>query len=335
MPKMFASFHFGKIRSRQALTARWRHNSRQENELLGRDVPQIVRPNVANRHLGPDELARVARIGDVEAGAHMPFDLGEGIAPADRGEPMSAWRGVIERAGANPDPEAVRANAVIACEFVFVASPAWFNPTGQAEDGDGDPERLRLFSERTARWFVTEFGHHRMLRFDLHADERSVHGHGLMVPLTAEPTAGGRHLGMRLGARVLFGGFEPGARSPMSDLQDSYADAMAPLGLVRGVVGSGAEHCDFRMFKAKEAAEVVKSTMTGWRASVDMVAAQTAREAEAAEVAARAAESARLAAEARARARARAAKEEAAHRANHRAPESSRAPAPINRGRDR
>jgi hypothetical protein len=70
----------------------------------------------------------------------------------------------------------------------------------------------------------------------LHLDEATPHIHAYLVPLDEKG---------KLNCRALFGG-----REKLSKFQDSYALAMAPLGLERGIKGSRATHTEVKEYYA-------------------------------------------------------------------------------------
>jgi hypothetical protein len=70
----------------------------------------------------------------------------------------------------------------------------------------------------------------------LHLDEATPHIHAYLVPLDEKG---------KLNCRALFG-----SREKLSKFQDSYALAMAPLGLERGIKGSRATHTEVKEYYA-------------------------------------------------------------------------------------
>ena len=122
---------------------------------------------------------------------------------------------------------AVRSNAVHAVEFLLSASPEFFRKQKPTEYGAYDPACLEAWVQQNIKWLADQYGD-RIVRAELHIDEATPHIHAYLVPIDAKG---------QLNCRGIFG-----ERKQMFALQDSYAEAMAPLGIERGIRGSTAEH---------------------------------------------------------------------------------------------
>ena len=70
-------------------------------------------------------------------------------------------------------------------------------------------------------WLEKQFGKEKIIRYDLNADEQTKHGHYFVMPTDEKG---------HLNASKYFG-----KKQQVIQLQDSYADAMAQFGLVRGI----------------------------------------------------------------------------------------------------
>lgn len=127
----------------------------------------------------------------------------------------------IRAAGIEP-----RANSVLAQEILMTASPEYFRPTDPARAGWWEKDRTKAWAVTTRDWIKSQYGD-RLVSLHLHLDESTPHLHAVVVPITDDG---------RLSARDLFGPRQ------LRDLQTSYARAMAPLGLERGIEGSKASH---------------------------------------------------------------------------------------------
>lgn len=123
--------------------------------------------------------------------------------------------------------QTIRKNAVLCVEMLLTASPEYFRPFDPSKAGAYQPQRLDEWKEAVRQWLDDQYGD-RIVRAELHLDEATPHIHAYLVPLDERG---------KLNCRGLFGG-----RSKMSKFQDSYAQAMAPLGLERGIKGSRAKH---------------------------------------------------------------------------------------------
>jgi regulator of replication initiation timing len=128
----------------------------------------------------------------------------------------------------------IRKNAVLAVEFLLTASPEYFRPDNPARAGYYDSKRLEDFQKKACEWLLNRYGD-RIIRAELHLDESTPHIHAYMVPLDEKG---------KLNCRGLLGG----SRYRLSELQDSFASAMEPLGLERGIKGSKAKHTDIKKY---------------------------------------------------------------------------------------
>lgn len=138
---------------------------------------------------------------------------------------------VIERIG----DQKIRKNAVLAVEMLLTASPEYFRPNEPERAGYYQPEKLNNWQQQVQGWLDQEYGD-RIVRAELHLDESTPHIHAYLVPLDERG---------KLNCRGIFGG-----RQKLSQFQDSYAAAMSPLGLERGVKGSRAKHTKIKEYYA-------------------------------------------------------------------------------------
>jgi len=132
--------------------------------------------------------------------------------------------------------QTIRKNAVLAVEFLLTASPEYFRPDDPSRAGYYEPQKLESFQDTACEWLQTRYGD-RIVRAELHLDESTPHIHAYMVPLDEKG---------KLNCRALLGG----SRYRLSELQDDFAAAMAPLGLERGIKGSRASHTEVRKYYA-------------------------------------------------------------------------------------
>ena len=132
--------------------------------------------------------------------------------------------------------QTIRKNAVLAVEFLLTASPEYFRPDDPARAGYYEPKRLEDFQQSACQWLVNRYGD-RIVRAELHLDESTPHIHAYMVPLDEQG---------KLNCRALLGG----SRYRLSELQDDFAQAMAVLGLERGIKGSKAKHTEISKYYA-------------------------------------------------------------------------------------
>lgn len=132
--------------------------------------------------------------------------------------------------------QTIRKNAVLAVEFLLTASPEYFRPDDPARAGHYEQQQLEDFQHTACEWLLNRYGD-RIVRAELHLDESTPHIHAYMVPLDDKG---------KLNCRALLGG----SRYRLSELQDDFAAAMAPLGLERGIKGSRAKHTEVRKYYA-------------------------------------------------------------------------------------
>ncbi len=130
--------------------------------------------------------------------------------------------------------QTIRKNAVLAVEFLLTASPEYFRPDDPGRAGHYEPQRLEDFQHQACEWLINNYGE-RIVRAELHLDEATPHIHAYLVPLDEKG---------KLNCRALFGG----SRYRLSELQDSFAQAMTPLGLERGIKGSRATHTEVKEY---------------------------------------------------------------------------------------
>ncbi len=118
---------------------------------------------------------------------------------------------------------------------MLTASPEYFRPDEQGRAGKWDAQQLNAWKQANHQWLSEKFGD-RLVRAELHLDEVTPHIHAYLVPLDERG---------KLNCKSIFGG-----REKLSKFQDSYAQAMAPLGLERGIKGSRATHTQIRDYYA-------------------------------------------------------------------------------------
>jgi len=138
---------------------------------------------------------------------------------------------VLDRIG----QQTIRKNAVLCVEMLLTASPEYFRPNDPSRAGYYEPEKLADFQQSVNSWLDNEYGN-RIVRAELHLDESTPHIHAYLVPLDERG---------KLNCRGIFGG-----KQKLSQFQDSFANAMSPIGLERGVKGSKAKHTKIQHYYA-------------------------------------------------------------------------------------
>ncbi|MBX9620295.1 MAG: hypothetical protein A4S12_07630 [Proteobacteria bacterium SG_bin5] len=129
------------------------------------------------------------------------------------------------------DPNRLRKNGVLAFEAVLTASPKFFEQGSEADR----QRRLNAWIKAQRDWAVQQYGLMRVASLVVHLDEKTPHAHLVVVPLEMKIDKRRRDGRARYSivGRLISG---PGA---FDAVQDSYAAAMAPFGLRRGMRGSG------------------------------------------------------------------------------------------------
>jgi len=142
----------------------------------------------------------------------------------------------------------IRSNAVLGIEHLLTASPEWFERASAAQ--------VEAWVAHSTAWLHITYGKSNVVASVFHDDERTPHLQALVVPVTDE---------RRLSANAYIGG----SRTRLVQLQDSYAAAVADLGLERGVRGSPAEHQAVRDWYAKLEQPVREAAAVARAASVE------------------------------------------------------------------
>ena len=116
-----------------------------------------------------------------------------------------------------------RADNVLGYDLLFTASPEFFSE--EVVSG----KKINRWKDETIKWIEQNFGgRENIVNLAVHLDESTPHIACQTVAI---------HEG-KLNAKHFTGG----TRHRLSELQDSYAEAMAKFGLQRGVKGSLAKH---------------------------------------------------------------------------------------------
>jgi hypothetical protein len=127
-------------------------------------------------------------------------------------------------------------DTVLCREVVLSASPSYFRPGREEQAGVFDHDRLKAWTIATKAW-VMERWPDQVASITLHVERESTpHAHVLIVPRVRSDK------GWKLNSKALF------ARAKLREMQTSYAEALAPLGIRRGEPGSEAKHSEVKQF---------------------------------------------------------------------------------------
>jgi len=159
------------------------------------------------------------------------------------------WHADVQ--GRLDDAPKIRANAVLALDYVFTASREFFEHGDEREHG----ARLDAWRDRTMDWLRDRFGANNVVAAILHRDELTPHIQAMVVPIDDRG---------HLAAKTFIG-----TPSKVSEMQTSYARAVEDLGLVRGVQGSVADHQTVRDYYAKIMAPTPAPEMVRQHLEVD------------------------------------------------------------------
>lgn len=162
---------------------------------------------------------------DPRAGAPLVLHLAAGKTPYQAARHL--LQGVERR----------NRETVLCREVVLSASPGYFRPGREEQAGVADPERLKAWTVATLAWVRRQWPD-QVASVVLHGAgrESTPHCHVLVVPRVR---ADG---GCKLNSKALFD------RARLRELQSSYAEALAPLGIRRGEPGSEAKHSEVKQF---------------------------------------------------------------------------------------
>jgi hypothetical protein len=159
----------------------------------------------------------------------------DGAAPvvmhlADGKTPYEAARHLLEGA------ERRNRDTVLCREIVLSASPSYFRPGRESMGGVFERDKVKAWATASMAWAKRQWAG-QLASVVLHLDEMTPHLHLLVVPRVK--SAAGI---WKLNSKALFD------RERLRDLQTSYGEAMAPLGIRRGEPGSHAAHSEVRQF---------------------------------------------------------------------------------------
>lgn len=134
--------------------------------------------------------------------------------------------------------------STIAVEMVISASPEYFRERA-SDVGTYDPQKMANWRDSNIEFLSKKYGDN-LLRVDLHLDEATPHMHAIITPLVEKQRKiRGKNEYKTvnvLDAKNLFN------RSALVELQTEAAQAVAHLGIERGIRHSKAKHTDIKQF---------------------------------------------------------------------------------------
>lgn len=137
--------------------------------------------------------------------------------------------------------------SVIAVEMVLSASPEFFRDD-PADVGNFDQRKMEQWRDANLKFLTEKYGDN-LVRVDVHLDEATPHMHAIITPLVdKQRKIRGQDAYKNvtvLDAKHMFN------RSELIKLQTEGAEAVAHLGIERGIRGSKAKHTDVKQFYTK------------------------------------------------------------------------------------
>jgi hypothetical protein len=131
----------------------------------------------------------------------------------------------------------IRKDAVVALEFVVSASPIHFRPWDENAAGEYDKDKVQAWAEANIEAMKKKFGDN-LIQVDLHLDETTPHLHVIVVPVMEKTNSMGETV-TRFDAKTLT---KKSGIWSYEKMQDFFAEAVADLGIERGLRGSRAAH---------------------------------------------------------------------------------------------
>lgn len=156
------------------------------------------------------------------------------------GDPYKDLRSRVESSGAKVNTIGHR-RSVLGIDVILTVSPEYFRPEAPERAGTWQIEKLEEWQSRALAWAQSVFGSENVVSAIVHLDEATPHMTVMVAPIDNTPRKKGAQCRLNA-ARWLDGG------AKLSQLQDSYAEALASLGVERGIRGSKAKHQSVSQF---------------------------------------------------------------------------------------
>lgn len=130
----------------------------------------------------------------------------------------------------------IRADAVVAVEYVMTASPDYWS-----DDPVERERQAREFADRSTKWIAEQYPEGCVFAAEVHMDETSPHVSLFVTPTVRKQFKSGERL--TLNAKSVLGGSQA-----LSAHQTSFHEAVKDLGLERGIEKSYAQHTPVNKF---------------------------------------------------------------------------------------
>jgi hypothetical protein len=161
---------------------------------------------------------------DPDGGAPVVLYLADGKTP------YQAARHLLDGA------ERRNRDTVLCREIVLSASPSYFRPGRESIGGIFELDKVKAWATVSLAWAKRQWPD-QLASAVLHLDELTPHLHLLVVPRVKSAVGV-----WKLNSKAMFD------RERLRELQSSYGESMAPLGIRRGEPGSIATHAEARQF---------------------------------------------------------------------------------------
>ncbi len=166
------------------------------------------------------------------------YELNQRLAGSE--SPVADVQARFEEVGITP-----RKGAVLAIDVFITASPEHF-PRNHPDD-----LTWQAFQAKAMQFLADEYGAANVVHAMAHHDETSPHLHAIITPIRTKVVKVGRTVKTeRIEHRLCAKDWLGGERITLSKLQTRFAQAVADLGLKRGIAGSRATHTQVKQFYA-------------------------------------------------------------------------------------
>lgn len=134
-----------------------------------------------------------------------------------------------------------RKNGVLLLEFVLTFSPEYIRDPSTGKYLPDANQKVKKWLKLSKQWIIENYGEN-CISIIYHGDETTPHLHFSICPLELKTRKSGKQEWV-LNARAITGGAEK-----LSRLQGSYASALLPTGLIRGVKNNNTRHKTLKQF---------------------------------------------------------------------------------------
>jgi hypothetical protein len=151
----------------------------------------------------------------------------------------------------------LRKDAVAAVEYLFTASPDFFNTAKNEKERE---DLVRKFSFESIEWLNEKWPNGRCIAAQTHLDESTPHLSIFIIPTVLDDDK------LKFNAKSVLGG-----RKKLSEHQTDYAKRVEKFGLKRGVERSKATHTTIQKYykKLNDVAEIARRSTSKYKEEID------------------------------------------------------------------